>query len=291
MPKIFIDGQAGTTGLEIRERLSWRKDIELLEIDPAKRKDALARKVMLNSADLVILCLPDDAAIEAASLIDNPKVKVIDCSTAHRTKWTYGLAQLSPAHAKAIEQARLVANPGCHATGFIAAVYPLVQTGLVSADEVLHCFSLTGYSGGGKKMIAEYEGQKISPGLYARGLHHKHIPEMMAVTGLVNPPIFVPIVTDDYRGMLVNITLEHDAAKVHALLEDWYKDTDFEVMPLSNEGRLHMCDLAGTDKLRLYVSGNASQCVVSAQLDNLGKGACGAAIENMNRMLRLEEVK
>ena len=229
-PKIYIDGKEGTTGLQIYERLGARDDLDLLLISPDKRKDLEERRRFLNAADIVFLCLPDAAAREAVSLIENPHTRVIDASTAHRTAadWTYGFAELSPAHRTAIQQADRVANPGCHATGFISIVYPLVSSGLLSRDTALTCFSLTGYSGGGKNMIASYEAQEKSADLYAPriyGLHlqHKHLPEMQTVCALTQPPVFCPVVDDYYKGMATTVSLPNmDAEAVWEQLSAHY---------------------------------------------------------------------
>ena len=215
-PTIYIDGQAGTTGLQIYQRLGDREDITLLSIDPSKRKDAAERKKLLNAADLVFLCLPDAASVEAVSLIDNPKTRVIDASTAHRTAqgWVYGFAELLPGQRQRIKFADRVANPGCHATGFISSTAPLVQAGIIPTDYPMTCYSLTGYSGGGKGMIAEYEDPEppyefFSPRIYGLTLNHKHLPEMQAVSGLDFPPVFCPIVDNYYKGMATTILLQN----------------------------------------------------------------------------------
>ena len=294
-PKIYIDGQEGTTGLQIYDRLARRQDITLLTIDPDKRKDTRARKELLNSADLVFLCLPDRAAIEAVGLIDNPDVKVIDASTAHRTAsgWSYGFSELSPAHKAAIQSGRRVANPGCHATGFISMVYPLVQAGLIEADTFLTCFSLTGYSGGGKKMIAQYEGDKstdlYAPRIYGLTQCHKHLPEMQRVCGLTAIPAFSPIVDDYYKGMATTIALPQSSDAVYAALSAHYAGSRLIAVNRTTEGMIAANTMAGRDSLQLLVCGNDERCTVTALFDNLGKGASGAAVQNMNLMLGFDE--
>ncbi len=297
-PKIYIDGQEGTTGLQIYERLGARQDIELLRIDPALRKDVGERKKLLNAADLVFLCLPDQAAVEAVSLVENPAVRIIDASTAHRTSpdWDYGFAELSPARRAAIVGSRRVANPGCHATGFISSVYPLVQAGLVSRDTFLTCFSLTGYSGGGRKMIAQYESDEkdaalSAPRIYGLNLSHKHLPEIQAVCGLSTAPAFCPIVDDYYKGMATTVALAADAHAVHDALCAHYAGAALvQVAPFGwSESMIAANTMAGRDSLLLIVNGNGERCIVTALFDNLGKGASGAAVQNMNLMLGFDE--
>lgn len=298
-PKIYIDGKEGTTGLQIYERLGMRDDLELLLIDADKRKDPEERRRFLNAADIVFLCLPDAAAREAVSLIENPHTRVIDASTAHRTAagWAYGFAELFPAHRTAIRQAARVANPGCHATGFIASVYPLVSSGLLAKDTPLTCFSLTGYSGGGKKMIASYETSEKSsdlyaPRIYGLNLQHKHLPEMQTICGLTQPPVFCPIVDDYYKGMATTVSLPGISAQsVWELLSAHYAEQSLvSVAPPHTElSMLSANTLAGRDNLTLYVNGHETQTIVTALFDNLGKGASGAAVQNMNLMLGLEE--
>lgn len=305
-PKIYIDGQAGTTGLQIYQRLGGREDIELLLIPEEKRKDPLARKSLLNEADLVFLCLPDDAAREAVALVENDRTRVIDCSTAHRAKedWAYGFPELSRLHREGIAQSKRVANPGCHATGFISAVYPLVSAGALPQDYPLTCFSLTGYSGGGKKMIAEYEGAgktqgMFSPRLYGLSLQHKHLPEMTVRCGLRRPPVFVPVVDDYYKGMATTISLhssllrgQPSARAVWEVLADYYRDQSLvRVAPFGwEESMIAANTLSGKDTLTLIVNGNEDQSIVTALFDNLGKGASGAAVQNMNIMLGFPEL-
>lgn len=298
-PKVYIDGKEGTTGLQIYDRLSGRDDIELLLIDEDKRKDTGERRKFLNAADIVFLCLPDAAAKEAVTLIENDTTRVIDASTAHRTNpdWDYGFAELSKAHRMAIKDSKRVANPGCHASGFISSVYPLVARDVVPADFAFTCSSLTGYSGGGKKMIAEYEDENRdvchdSERIYGLNLRHKHLPEMEYVCGLTQPPVFVPVVGDFYKGMATTVMLPGlDAARVHEALAEHYKDEKLvTVAPLGGDAPvIYANTLAGHDSLRLIVNGHEEQAIVTALFDNLGKGASGAAVQNMNIMLGLDE--
>ena len=303
--KVYIDGQVGTTGLQIYERIGNRTDLELLRIDEDKRHDTDERRKFLNSADIVFLCLPDAGAIEAVSLIENPDVRVIDASTAHRTSddWVYGYPELSKEQRAAIAAGKRVANPGCHATGLISSVAPLVKMGILPADYPVTCYSLTGYSGGGKKMIAQYEAQdreeKLSaPGIYGLTLKHKHIPEMQKVTGLTYPPVFMPIVDDYYKGMATTIMLQNrllpgqpSAKDICASLQSHYADEHFvTVLPYdAKQGTVYANVLAGTNHLQLVVCGYEDQTSVTALFDNLGKGASGAAVQNMNIMLGLDE--
>ena len=298
-PKIFIDGREGTTGLQIFDRLSSRGDIELLLIDEGKRKDVSERKKLLNAADLVFLCLPDDAAREAVSLIDNNKTKVIDASTAHRTHpdWTYGFAELCKNQHGKIRSALRTANPGCHATGFIAAAYPLLSLGILPKDYPLTCFSLTGYSGGGKSMIHSYENEKTlqmhAPRMYALELKHKHLPEIMHITKLSRRPVFCPVVDDYYAGIALTISLHNDmiigspsASDILERLEKYYEGEKYVfVAPELGSGTLESNWGAGEDFLELTVSGNDDVTIITARFDNLGKGASGAAVQNMEIML------
>lgn len=303
--KVYIDGQSGTTGLQIYDRIGQREDLELLRIPEELRHDSDERKKYLNSADIVFLCLPDEGAREAVSFIDNPNVRVIDASTAHRTNpdWTYGYPELSKAQREAIRTSKRVANPGCHATGFISTTAPLVAMGVIPKDYPMSCYSLTGYSGGGKKMIAEYEAEGRSelldaPGIYGLNLHHKHLPEMQTVTGLAYPPVFMPIVDDYYKGMATTIMLQNrllpgqpSAEEICAKLADYYRDEHFvSVVPFGeNDSKLYANKLAGTNRLEIVVCGHEEQTTVTALFDNLGKGASGAAVQNMNIMLGLPE--
>ena len=303
-PKVYIDGKDGTTGLQIYDRLSARADIDLLLIDETKRKDRLERKKLMDAADIVFLCLPDAAAIEAVELVENPKTRIIDASTAHRTSpdWDYGFPELSGAHRAAIQNSKRVANPGCHATGFISVVYPLVAMGLLPRDACLSAFSLTGYSGGGKKMIAQYEAADkdaalFAPCPYGMGQTHKHLPEMQKVCGLTNKPVFTPIVDDYYKGMATTVPLHMSQmngvstlAEVRQKLADYYAGaTLVHVADALDTAKLYANAQAGKDTLVLYVAGNDEQFTVTALFDNLGKGASGAAVQNMNLMLGFEE--
>ena len=303
--KVYIDGQSGTTGLQIYDRIGQREDLELLRIPEELRHDPDERKKYLNSADIVFLCLPDEGAREAVSFIDNPNVRVIDASTAHRTNpdWTYGYPELSKAQREAIRTSKRVANPGCHATGFISTTAPLVAMGVIPKDYPMSCYSLTGYSGGGKKMIAEYEAEGRSellnaPGIYGLNLQHKHLPEMQTVTGLAYPPVFMPVVDDYYKGMATTIMLQNrllpgqpSAEEICAKLADYYRDEHFaSVVPFGeNDSKLYANKLAGTNRLKIVVCGHEEQTTVTALFDNLGKGASGAAVQNMNIMLGLPE--
>ena len=302
-PKVYIDGKEGTTGLQIYERLGNRDDIELLLIDEDKRKDTEERAKFLNAADLVFLCLPDAAAIEAVSLIDNPNTRVIDASTAHRTNpdWDYGFPELSGEHLEKIKNSKRVANPGCHATGFIACVYPLVAMGILPADALLSSFSLTGYSGGGKKMIAQYESADkedalFAPCPYGMGQGHKHLPEMQAICGLAHKPVFSPIVDDYYKGMATTVPLHMSqlkgvstVAEVRQKLMDYYAGQQMvTVSAEADTAKLYGNAKAGQDTLEIIVAGNDEQFTVTALFDNLGKGASGAAVQNMNIMLGFE---
>ena len=298
-PKVYIDGKEGTTGLQIYDRLSARDDIELLLIDEEKRKDIDERKKLINAADLVFLCLPDAAAIESVSLIENENTRVIDASTAHRTNpaWDYGFPELSAQHRANIIKSKRVANPGCHASGFISSVYPLVKLGVIPADQPVCAYSLTGYSGGGKKLIAEYEDPDRDPRhdshrIYGTNLKHKHLPEMQKVCGLNVPPVFSPILGDFYKGMATTILLpDVNAAQVQEKLAAWYEGQTFvSVAPLGgDESVIYASTLAGTNQLRLIVCGHEGQTTVTALFDNLGKGASGAAVQNMNLMLGFDE--
>lgn len=298
-PKIYIDGKEGTTGLQIYERLGKRSDLTLLCIEEAKRKDRVKRSELINSADIVFLCLPDEAAIEAVSMIENPNTRVIDASTAHRTAagWDFGFPELSPKHREAIANSNRVANPGCHASGFIAAVYPLIQDGIISIDFPFTCYSLTGYSGGGKKLIEEYEDENRdlrheSHRIYSLGLNHKHLPEMQYICGLSAPPLFVPILGDFYKGMATTVMLPgYSAGRIHeALAKHYANESLVTVAPLGGaEPVIYASAKAGKDSLELIVSGHGNQTIVTALFDNLGKGASGAAVQNMNIMLGLDE--
>jgi len=307
--RVFVDGQEGTTGLEINERLQRRDDVEVLRIDPAKRKDLAERARLSNQADIVFLCLPDDAAREAVEVysIENRATRIIDASTAHRVAdgWAYGIPELSAAHRERIACARLVSNPGCFATGFNMLMYPLVSSGLVPAAYPASCHAVTGYSGGGRKLIERYEAEEnrdklASPCFYALGLQHKHLPEMQKHSGLLAPPIFTPIVGNYYRGMTVAVPLLADVLKtsaeeIQAFYSRYYQGQRFvKVMPLGAEEQLEWgyLDAEGcnhTNNIELYVFGDSTRVLLAARLDNLGKGASGAAVQNMNIMLGLDE--
>ena len=308
-PVIFIDGREGTTGLQIYDRLTPRQDIELLLIDEEKRKDPAERKKCLNAADLVFLCLPDEAAREAVAMIDNPNTRVIDASTAHRTApgWDYGFPELSPHHRARIACSKRVANPGCHASGFIASVYPLVQLGLIPPDHPLCAYSLTGYSGGGKKLIAEYQDPHRDPRhasarIYGTNLRHKHLPEMKEISGLAHTPMFVPVVCDYYCGMQVLVPLDLTVAGTTAeavaeSLTAYYKDAATVKVHALNEplpeNGLYSNAMAGIDRMELYLTVNAAgdQMMLVSLFDNLGKGSSGAAVQCMNLMLGLPETE
>jgi N-acetyl-gamma-glutamyl-phosphate reductase len=307
---VFVDGQEGTTGLRIHEYLAARKDVEVLRIDADRRKDASERARLLNAADVAFLCLPDAAAREAAALVVNPRTCLIDASTAHRTApgWVFGLPELMPAQRAAIRAAKRISNPGCHATAFVLLLRPLVDAGLVPAGSALSATSITGYSGGGKKMIEQYlaAGAPVaqpvlaSPRPYALTLTHKHLAEMMAHTGLASAPIFMPIVGNFYKGLAVYVPLHLKAMgttpeAVHAALVTRYAGERFiRVMPLRDPATLEAgyFDVQGcndTNRVDIFVFANDTQAIVAARLDNLGKGASGAAVQAMNVHLGLDE--
>jgi N-acetyl-gamma-glutamyl-phosphate reductase len=308
--KIFIDGEAGTTGLQIHSRLRARRDLEVISIDPARRKDPAARAQMLNGADLVILCLPDAAAREAVALITNPAVKVIDASTAHRVApgWVFGFPESESDQRAAIVTAKRVTNPGCYSTGSIALLRPLVREGLLPADWPVTINAVSGYSGGGRGMIAEFEDEaaanhtRVPYRIYANGLDHKHVPEIQARVGLGHAPLFTPAVGRYAKGMLVEVPLQLWALpgqptlrQIHRTLATAYADEQFiEVASLEAAAALKTLDpegLNGTNRMRLYVFGNEGkrQARLVALLDNLGKGASGAAVQNLNLMCGLPE--
>ena len=300
---VFIDGGAGTTGLEIRERLSGRNDVTLVTLDDAVRKNATARKQALNDADFVILCLPDDAAREAVAMITSEKTRVIDASTAHRVAegWAYGFAELEPAQQAAIAEARFVSNPGCYPTGFLALVRPLVRAGLIPHDWPLSANAISGYSGGGKSMIAEFEEGKAdtSARLYALGLAHKHVAEMQKHARIAHPPIFTPAVANTYRCMIVEVPVPLHAlprkpslTQIETTLAEAYKDSPLIRIGAADAQFVTIEDDAGSDRLTLRVCGNAEagQARLIATLDNLGKGAAGAAVQNLNIMAGFDPV-
>lgn len=318
---VFIDGEAGTTGLQIRDRLGGRKDLEILSIDPDKRKDAEARRELLNAADAVVLCLPDEASREAVSMISSNRVKVIDASTAFRTApgWAYGFPEMAREHRDVIRASTRVGNPGCYPTGFIGLVKPLVAAGLIPADFPLTVNAISGYSGGGKGLIAEFEDHPPPAGsndafrAYGLTLAHKHLPEMQIHSGIAHPPVFAPSVGRYAQGMLVEVPLQLRAmpgkpspADLHVALEAWYAGETFVEVASGAEcaelqkvrtgaaGYVQALDpqaLNGTNKMRLFVFGSAdgAQARLVAVLDNLGKGASGAAVQNLNLMLGLPE--
>ncbi|HEY5961607.1 MAG TPA: N-acetyl-gamma-glutamyl-phosphate reductase [Polyangiaceae bacterium] len=309
MVRVFIDGQEGTTGLEIQERLVGRRDLELINIDPERRKDAEARRACIDSADVTILCLPDAAAKESVALATRATARFIDASTAHRIapNWVYGMAELAPGQRDQIRNARYVANPGCHATGFAAVVRPLMDAGVITPDYPIFAQSITGYSGGGKKLIASYREGKpevvAPPRPYSLGLTHKHLPEMRVVSGLDHNPFFVPVLGPFYRGMLVSVPLEVASlkrrlgpAELHALYSQRYAGEVFvKVMPLGDTSSLDDGTMLsplgcnGTNRMEIFVFGHADQALVVARLDNLGKGASGAAVQNLNLMSGVPE--
>jgi N-acetyl-gamma-glutamyl-phosphate reductase len=308
-PKIYVDGQEGTTGLRIHEHLAARPEVDVLRIDPDKRKDPAERQRLLNAADVVFLCLPDAASREAVALLHNDRTRVIDASTAFRTDaaWAYGLPELKPAQREKIRQARRIANPGCHATAFLLPVAPLVFAGLIRPEATLTCFSITGYSGGGRKMIAAYEAPDApakykTPRHYALKLTHKHLPEMMTQAGLSTPPLFTPVVCNTYAGLAVETflpraTLAHRTtpSEIRDLLAAHFAGEKFvHVMPFDpdatlDDGAFDITACNGTNRADLFVFGHDDQIALLARLDNLGKGASGAAVQCMNIALGLEE--
>ena len=305
-PVIYIDGKEGTTGLQIYDRLANREDIELLLIDEDKRKDVGERKKLMNAADLVFLCLPDAAAAEAVRLVENPGTRIIDASTAHRTApdWVYGFPELGMEQREAIRTAKRVANPGCYATGFISLVAPLVKRGLLDAGAHITCHAVSGYTGGGKKAIAQYEDAErdaefASPRHYGLTLSHKHIPEMMQVCGLTRKPVFMPMICGFPQGMVVAVPLFLDTLEgnqspdsLRQLFLDFYAGARFVAVQPHDapaDGFIGANNLAGTNGLQIFVCGNEAQVMLTARLDNLGKGASGAAVQNMNIMLGFPE--
>jgi N-acetyl-gamma-glutamyl-phosphate reductase len=308
--KVFIDGAAGTTGLEIRERLADRPDLNLVRLSDAERKSTRARREALNDADLIILCLPDEAAREAVTMVENPAVRIIDASTAHRTaaEWVFGFPELDPGQRERIAAAKRVSNPGCYSTGFLALVRPLVRAGIVPADFPVTVNAVSGYSGGGKSMIEEFEARespryvKTAVRAYGLTLAHKHVPEMQKHAGLVHPPVFAPTVGRFYRGMLTEVPLQlwalpgkPDVATLHAVLEEAYRGRPLvEVARLDDSIAFQTLDaelLKLTNGMKLFVFGNdkTRQARLVAVLDNLGTGASGAAVQNLNIMLGLPE--
>jgi len=302
MMKVFIDGQVGTTGLQLEERLKKRQDITLLEIDQSLRKDATTKQTLMDEADIVFLCLPDDSARESAKMAKDSTI-VIDASTAHRTTsgWAYGLPELSTSHRKAIATGKRISVPGCHACGFNAMIYPLVAGGYLPKDAKVNCTSLTGYSGGGKSLIKTYETNRTrvdklqSPRPYALGLTHKHLPEMVAVSGLENAPHFYPVVGDMSQGMLVTVHLWADQftkpTNVKEVLQEQYQNASFVrvIEPDTEGGFVDPTACNGTNMMELTVFGHDKQIIIAARLDNLGKGASGAAVQCMNIACGLDE--
>lgn len=309
MTKIFIDGKEGTTGLKIFERFKGRSDLEILTIDEEKRKDVNERKKMINASDFTFLCLPDAAAIEAVSLVENPDVRIIDASTAHRTnpEWAYGFPELSAEYRERIKASKRVAVTGCYAAGFISLVYPLVTSDFIGADYPVTCYALSGYSGAGKKAIAVYEGEDKpyeynSPRQYALTQQHKHLPEMQKVCGLAEKPVFIPVVCDYYSGMTVTVPFLPRLMKkrftpdeVVAMLKKHYegqpmiKVYDFMGEEVLTDGFLAANTLSGKNYLEIFVYGNEDRIVLSSRLDNLGKGASGAAVQCLNIMMGIDE--
>ena len=308
--KIFIDGSEGTTGLRIYERFEGRDDVELLKISSELRKDVNERKRLINESDITFLCLPDAAARESVSLVENDHVRIIDTYTAHRTEegWAYGFAELSHAHRDAIKNGKRIAVPGCYATGFISLVYPMIAKEIMPADYPVSAFGLSGYSGAGKKVIAAYEADDRpvdfdAPREYALTQQHKHLKEMQKITGLTKTPLFSPIICDYYSGMVMSVPLYTDmlngsqtVESVHKMFSEFYAGEKFiKVMPLdaeAGEGNMlagNAC--SGWDGLRIFITGNEERIVLSSQFDNLGKGASGAAIQCLNIMLGCEEDK
>ena len=308
--RAFVDGQEGTTGLRIHEYLAQRDDIEVLRIDADKRKDAAERARLLNAADVAFLCLPDVAAREAAALVTNPATCLIDASTAHRTApgWVFGLPELAPGQRELLRQSKRISNPGCHASAFILLLRPLVDAGLIPAGLPITASSITGYSGGGKKMIEQYEAggdtRLNAPRPYALSLSHKHVPEMAAHTGLTVPPVFMPIVGKFYKGLSVSVPLHLSQLKtgntpeaLHAALRHRYEGERFiRVMPLRDpatlaDGYFDVLACNDTNRVDIFVFANETQAILIARLDNLGKGASGAAVQAMNVHLGLDEGK
>lgn len=310
--KVFVDGLSGTTGLKIHERLSLYSELELITIDFENRRDPKERARCLNEADIVFLCLPDEAAKEAVGLVTNSTTKIIDASTAFRTAkdWTYGLPELSMEHREAVRNCKRLSNPGCHATAFILSAYPLVKDGVIAPDYPITCQSLTGYSGGGKALIEKYESNDgkneytKAPRPYALSLNHKHLPEMMMHTGLSEAPLFVPILGNNYKGMAVILPFhtkllskKMTGKNIHEVLTEHYSNENFvKVMPYADDtllfdGAVDITACNDTNNAEIFVFGNEAKgtAVVMTRIDNLGKGASGAAIQNMNIMLGFEE--
>ncbi len=302
MYKVFIDGKEGTTGLQIYQRFQNRNDIDLIMIDEDKRKDVGEKKKIINNVDYVFLCLPDVASKESVSLIENEHVKVIDASTAHRTnpEWAYGFAELSPKHREKIANSKRVAVGGCYASGFISLCYPLISNGILSKDALVTSYGISGYSGGGKTMIAEYEttpDKYTSPRFYALGQTHKHLPEMQAISGLTHKPVFNPIVDDYYNGMVVNLPLhvatldkKLSAKDLREIFINHYQGQKLvSIYNEDYEGFLDTNTLADTTKMEIFINGHDEHILLSSRFDNLGKGASGSAIQCMNIMMGIDE--
>ena len=307
--KVYIDGREGTTGLLIHERLKHRQDIELLEIDEELRKDSAERKRLINMSDFTVLCLPDEAAIEAVSMVDDPNVRIIDASTAHRTKsdWAYGLPELSEKHRENIKNSKRVAVPGCHASGFIALTYPLIKNGILQPHYPVFAYAITGYSGGGKTRIREYQDPQKSkdlqsPMIYALAQEHKHIPEMQQNSGLAYRPMFTPIISNYHSGLTVAVPIQSRLLNRRVTIKDFWDILDknyagqtfvkvqklFETQR-QNEIQLPSNYLRGTNKMDIFIFGSNEQMLLCACLDNLGKGASGAAVQCLNIMLGIDE--
>ncbi len=307
MYKVYIDGQSGTTGLRINERLMKRNDVKILQIEEDKRHDEVERAKFINEADIVFLCLPDDAAVEAVKLCTNPNTVIIDASTAHRCdpSWAYGFPELDSKLFLKIKNSKRIANPGCYASGFMSIVYPLVKMSIASSDYPFAANAISGYSGAGKKGIAEYNDEARSsqydaPRLYAMSMAHKHLKEMQTIAGLKEKPLFNPYVCDFYEGMLVTIPLyvdrlnkKYSVEEIHDMFVKYYEGQEFvRIMPLeekgTKDGYLSANHLAGKDYMEIYFAGNNERINIVCALDNLGKGASGAAIESMNIVLGLD---
>jgi N-acetyl-gamma-glutamyl-phosphate reductase len=308
-PKIYIDGQAGTTGLKIKERFKNRDDVEIISIDPEKRKDPTERKKMINSSDFTFLCLPDAASIEAVGMIENPDVRIIDASTAHRVNpdWAYGFPELSDAHREKIKNSKRVAVPGCYASGFISIVYPLIANGVIPSYYPVTSFAVSGYSGGGNKMIAQYESDEkpeecFSPRFYGLAQNHKHLPEMQQISGLTTKPIFTPIVDDYYSGMIVCVPIHSHLtnrririADVYDMYAKHYKGqkmvsvAEFKDIDEQKATYLAANALSGTNKMEIQIFGNDDKIMITSRFDNLGKGASGAAVQCLNIMMGIDE--
>lgn len=301
MTKVFIDGSAGTTGLRIADRLKERSDIELITLPDADRKDPKKRKEAVNFADICFLCLPDEAARETVAMVENPDTTVIDTSTAHRVSpdFVYGFPEVIGRGR--IKNSKRIANPGCHATGFISLVFPLVKQKIIKPDARLCCFSLTGYSGGGKRMIAEYESSERSallgaPRQYGLSQQHKHLKEMAAVTGLLNPPVFCPVVGDFYSGMEVTVTLNKSdfsasLSEIEEVYKSFYTGRVVSFSDEQEEGFLSAGILSGKDSMTVSAFGNDDRVILVSRFDNLGKGASGAAVQNMNIVMGIDETE